>query len=249
MTKKHYFYLTLSIALVIGGFGWTALQLMEPKAIPKIKWSVVQEPQKFAVSQEFRMHDEIKNADWIVIGIPDNREIWTQQISYFIQALQEERTIWVADEADFREPLNGGQPVKRFSWSEAPGDEATDLGQSMRADKLGVTGRHILITSTMDALSFNEGSRGYWLRLNHKKSFHLIWSEIIEKREQEAAMTIPCDTSGKQFAIGRLGCEILNLSRLNYRKIKKSGTGWGFVMSQISERDYLALLRFSTVNK
>lgn len=240
MTKKQYFYLTLSMALVIGGFGWTALQLMEPKAIPKIKWSVVPEVQKFAISQEFRLHDEIKNVNWVVIGIPDTRSIWAQQVMYFASTYQGPFTLWVADEMEFKESLATNVMIKKFSWSETPGDEQTELGKMMQNNQ---SGRHILVTSTMDALSFNEGSRGYWLRLNHKKSLHLIWSDIIEKREQEASLTIPCDTSGKQFAIGRLGCEILNLSRLNYQKIKKSGVGWGFVMSQISERDYLALLR------
>lgn len=249
MTKKHYFFLTLSIALVIGGFGWTALQLLEPKAIPKIKWSVVQEPEKFAVSQEFRLHDEIKNAEWIVIGLPDNRKLWAQQVIYFLQTLKTDYTLWVANEADFKEQPIWPQPPKTFSWSETPGDESTELGQSMIGSQNNLASPHVLVTSTMDALSFNEGSRGYWLRLNHKKSVHLIWSEVLQKREDEATMAIPCDTSGKQFAIGRLGCEILNLSRLNYRKIKKSGEGWGFIMSQISERDFLALLRISQVQK
>jgi hypothetical protein len=148
--------------------------------------------------------------------------------------------IWVTEELTEMKEKLPDYSILTFDMNDHPAANYSELGKAFMND---LTSSHIIVTGLVDALSFNENSRGGWLRAHNKTSIHLIFSDAILSREEEKNALLPCDTSGREFAVGRLGCEILNLSRINYRKIKKT-PDMGFATSQISERDYLTIIKF-----
>lgn len=244
MSKKHYFLFSSLVLVSLVGLVWGAFLLLEPKAIPKIKWSMVKTQDRLREGLLHSLQKPLNEAQFIVLGVPSNEPKWIHLVGLFVsrwQASNGTSTIWVAQELSDLQNSLGETSIKLFDMSEAPGASYSDLGQEF--NQPGVN-KNIVVTGLLDAASFNEESRGGWLREHNKASVHLLFAEAIKNRESESQALLPCDTSGKKFAIGRLGCDILNLSRLNYRKIKKT-LGLGFATSQISERDYLTVIKFA----
>jgi len=248
MSKKHYFLISGFIIISLVGLVWSVLRFMEPRAIPKVKWS--------AVKSEYRIRDAIlhilkqplSQAQFVLIGVPSNEPKWLNLVSLILQKAMIDKKgsqVWVTEELSAMREKLPDIPILTFEMSDPPASHDTDLGKVFHND---LKGSHFIVTGLVDALSFNEESRGGWLRANHKESVHLVFSDAILNREEEKNALIPCDTSGKKFAVGRLGCEILSLSRMSYRKIRKT-LDMGFATSQISERDYLTVIKFGPNQK
>lgn len=71
----------------------------------------------------------------------------------------------------------------------------------------------------------------------------LVFSDFTRRREDEKNFKIPCATveDKDQFGVGALGCQILQQSRLYYRKKMTPGHRVG-LMSQIGRWEYLFLM-------
>jgi len=243
MSKKQYFLISSLAIAVLVGMVWSALFLMEPKAIPKIKWSSITSEDRISNGIAHILKIQIEKAPFIVIGLPSNEPKWIRLVSLQIRKLLEMNPlsqIWVTEELfEIKNELSDIE-INSFIMSDPPGSPYSEIGKIFIK---GSEQTQIIVTGLLDAVSYNQDSRGGWLRGHQKSTIHLLFADAILTREQEGTAHLPCDTSGKKFAVGQLGCDILNISRLNYRKIKKT-EGLGFATSQISERDYLTVIKF-----
>lgn len=243
MKKSTSFYFSAGMILALVGFTWLGLSLVEPKAIPKIKWSVVDELSRAQVAIDFSLTRDLEKSDFLILGVPSTEPEWTDLLRLIISArmkLDPRLEVWLA--LPFVPSLGDlSLPDMIFDLTDTPGGDYTAFGKRLKNHSQG---KVLIVTSLADALSFYPETHGGWLRNNGLKSTHVLMAKAILSREHEATAEITCDTSGKLHAVGRLGCEILNLSRLNYRKMAKAKPGIGFLMSQISERDFLALFNF-----
>jgi hypothetical protein len=242
MSKKQYFVISSLVIIALIGLVWSVLLLMEPKAIPKIKWSSIKTEERIREGLGHILKPQIEQSQFVILGVPSDELKWIRisgLVAQKIQVLKPRLQIWAAEELIEVSNFLEGSAVKTFSMKDSPAASYSDLGKVFLQDQDSTL---LVLTGLLDASSFNEEGRGGWLRANQKKSIHLLFADVIPNREQESEALLPCDTSGKKFAVGRLGCEILNLSRLNYRKIKKT-EGLGFATSQISERDVLTVVK------
>jgi hypothetical protein len=242
MSKKQYFFISSFIILALVGIVWSVVLLMDPKAIPKIKWSSIKTEERIGVGLGHILKPQMEESQFVIIGVPTNEPKWIRILALIarkVKVMKPSVQIWVAEELVEVSNLLEGSSVKIFSTNDPPAVLYSDLGKVFLQDQ---ESPHLLLTGLVDASSFNEDGRGGWLRANQKKSIHLLFADVIQSRDSESQALLPCDTSGRKFAVGRLGCDILSLSRLNYRKIKKT-EGWGFATSQISERDFLTVVK------
>lgn len=245
MSKKQYFWISSFVILTLVGSVWAAFRLLEPKAIPKIKWSVVSGGQRSIDAIQFSLKPKLESTQFILVGVPGNHPKWISLLENFVNnqlAIQPRLEVFALEDIKSSLELSFQSKVQLFDLTDSPDSPFTTLGKIFKSNP-EASKKFLILTSLVDSLSFNPDSRGGWLRGNNRNSIHIQFAEAISNRSEEVKAEYTCDTSGKLFALGRIGCEILNLSRLNYRKMAKK-EGFGFVMSQISERDYLAIFRF-----
>lgn len=247
MKKKSFLISSLVIVFLVL-LSWVAIQVIGPKAVPKIKWSGVKSESRLISSILFSLKPQIERADFILIGVPSNEPQWSYLLySLVLEVVQEvkltrqkDTDIWVASPLE-EKFLQENTLVNVFDFNEIPDSTSSDLGRRL-TESPSPENVTLIVSGVADVLSYYPELRGGYLRKQNKNSLHLLFSEVQLPDTDSKSFLFFCDTSGKLGAMGTFGCEITQSSRVNYKKIKKTKEPIGFLMNQISERDYLILI-------
>jgi hypothetical protein len=262
MSKKHSFLLSLSFIIGCLLLGGGLLFRLDSTSTVKIPWTKVESLDSVAHDLSAALIEDIQKAQYLVVGVPSNHPQWIRLVKAMLEQLQQLHggpfPVWIPQELEALKTLEvtKGEDLY-YDWnlfelkesSESLYSRWSQVHESFYQNR-ELPPLSVVVTALTDAISFNEGSH-FWNLKEQKQTVHLLFAEALQSRQSEANSVLPCDTSGKKFAVGQVGCDILSLSRLNYKKIKNflqkdlENQKIGFATNQISDRDYLTILYFS----
>jgi hypothetical protein len=235
-----YFYWTFLGIIVVAGLVVSIYFGLQPKSVPKIKSSLVADPERMGQAVAQRLWGEIKDAPIVFLGVdpdqPDDLRVWKG----FLDSLP-------ADEKYALIVIDPALPGKNI----IPYNEQIDIQKETERFKQGIHGAlenkvrvAVIVPSIYSSQSIHDSPVN---RLKAELSFLPMSLSIAQptlQREEEASAPYPCATgSGDTVGLGSWGCLIRTKSRSLYHKNWEGGKYLG-LMDQIGANDYLILLRF-----
>jgi hypothetical protein len=215
-----------------------------PQPVGHIKLSSFVNAREASNAMFLKLRPQMLKSEVFFIGLPGNLAVGldlVQQLQSDLPRYLESSFVFFIDqelEKLYPEIFRLlGQPVQI-------GRLATEVGlqelQSLVQGGLKVA----LITQLQTAYSEAPGLAQVW-RDQGGLSFNLLLASLARSKEQESELFPPCRTGFESAnPVANLGCMILQTSRLNYRRKAETKNFFG-LMVQISDRDYLYLLRAS----
>ncbi len=225
--------------MLLAGVASTIYFGLAPKPIPKIKFSLFEEPLKLAQAIELRLQEELKNAPILAFGYqpekPEQLEILRQFVKINSGAgLKYDVIVADADLGDLGAGFEGAEKLHMK-------EQLEDLAKGIQAAQAAQRRVLMVMPSSFSSQLLPANVVG---QLKQKfqlsiTSFSIV--ELLRSRDSEKTVTIPCfvsDTGQDVLGAGALGCAILQQSRATYRKkgepSKKAG-----MMDQRGLTDYL----------
>lgn len=237
---KTILYWITAICVVALGVYFSMNFAIQPRAIPKIKFSQVDTPEVLGKGVFERLRLEIQQADVVLLGVTPNQiedmELWRG----FIDANNQPGSKYDIIVGDPKLPY-----LELF-----PEVVHMDIQEEMPRFVEGVKHarangqRMAVIVPTLYSSKLIRGNPANRLKSNfaiETTSFSAV--KFPSTREHEAAFTPKCEMeSGKDLAgTGSLGCLLLEIARKTYRKTLEPGRYSG-MMEMTGTNDYLVLL-------
>ena len=214
---------------------------VQPRPLPKIKLSLFQTTNVVANSILISLRPELQEHSLVIWGIEPGQADLTRVLLDFVNLNQEPTTAFqgyvVDQELENMIPELRTIPGDRIETLKEP-DRLLAAFQQLEKNHT----RALFIMPAAYAATFLPGSPGQKLREQGFPFVTILMHSFPRRREDEKKLSTPCDVADHDMSgTGGLGCEILSLARLNYRKHFKSNDLIG-LMSQVSQNDFLFLL-------
>ncbi|MCX7674609.1 MAG: hypothetical protein N2Z70_02115 [Bdellovibrionaceae bacterium] len=239
MSKKHpVFVIWLFIVLALIGLISSVTLLIEPKLVYKIKWSDVASAQTVSDSLWHVLRPLTANLDVLVIGLAEPEDF---KGNPWLRALlkgwpYKKNTIWVHNELV---TWAGSEDTAKSQLSTDaitvfPREKGAALALNLMSDEQSLP--TLVLAPIAEAAFFVSDSLGYQLGKG-LKTLHLL---VGRTPGPEDLQRWPCQPAASLQSPLRLGCEVIKLSQVHRKKIDKT-QAWGFLLTQMGERDYLLL--------
>lgn len=237
--KKYISWIMLGI-LGISGLSISIYFSIQPKPIPKIKYSLFSSPEEIGLAITHRLRLELSKETLIFLGIdPSNLEHYSL-VNGFIAAMQKEGMGFESVVVDPK------LPKKDLITHQ----EEIDLRSEMDRFKVGMSAAQsknkkiAVILPTILASTLIDGSPVSMLMKDEKTSAIVFTiAELLISTAEESSTLYPCVANhADALGISKLGCLILTKSRPLYRK-PSPGAKMPALMDQIGLAEYLILFR------
>lgn len=238
LVMKHMYWAIAATVLLVG-VGFSVYFGVQPKSIPKIKYSHFSDPGKAAGALMLRMNLELKSAPLLMLGVMPGRkmdlEVWKAfleqshmpELQYQVVVI-DPKLPFAAEIFPTALKLDIKDEAERFIEG-AKNAKAQGLRMAVIAPTIYVSQR--LQQNPMAQIKKNSDLQAVSISL----------MGFPRSPEQEAQMDIPCVMgSNDRDGVGALGCMAQQKARLNYRKKSKPGFYEG-LMDQVGQQDYLFL--------
>ncbi|GEM_PF-5258945 len=258
-SKKLVISIWISIFLVVIGFiYWGAFK---KQSHVHIRWQTTKSDEELTeVISKIILSGHLKDLSQnnkndqgaaIFVGLVSNEPYWINLGSAFVKQILAHNTFFNYHQADVFLPEVGQSLIDNklidtlysFSLSAHPDQWVTQI-ENLKSESKLAKNNHIILTTFSDALAISEDSRAYAYSERFKKAVNVQvqFATMLEGREQEGSLAIPCDTGGRLGPVGDLGCEIVHYSRMNYFK-KLNTQEKGFALIEIKPDHFLVLVR------
>lgn len=224
--------LLISIVLLVQ-FG------IRPRPVPKIKLSGFESTTHIAQALRYRLHEEIKVSQFIILGVnaetPEHFEIWKNFLLSLDADLKYE-SLLIESELPDHLGLSGVQKLKMI-------DDFDDIVAALRTAMQSHTRVAILVPTVYSSMLVKNN---FAHRLQEDLLMPIMTislNEFARKRDEEANLKPPCIGEGvDETGTGPLGCMILTTSRNNYRTASE-GKAFDGLVNQVGLYDYLVLIK------
>lgn len=239
--KKYAGYFLL-LVIVVAGLGLVIWTGFEPRVIQKIKISQFENPTVAANSLLLRMNQELKSVPVLMWGFPhsQNQDIVPILLEFI-------RLSPGVNQGFDKVVVDSNLDVVVPELAQVSGDRLDTkieidrlAGLLTEAQKAGH--RVLVVLPTVFSATSLVGSPAHILSQNQIPLISFVVSSFPRSRESENLSSIPCNVNVRDTeGTGALGCQMLSVARMGYRKRFDSGAIVGS-LSQISKLDYLFLL-------
>lgn len=239
MSKKHpVFVIWLFIVLALIGLISSVTLLIEPKLVYKIKWSDVTSAQTVSDSLWHVLRPLATELDVLVIGLAEPEDLKSNPwLRHFLHSWPHKKNgIWVHNEIlswagneDIAKSLLSTDVIHFF-----PREKGAALALSLLSEEQPHP--TLVLAPVAEAAFFVSDNLGHQLGQS-LKTLHLL---VARPPSSEDLQRWPCQPAASQQSPLRLGCEVIKLSQVHRKKIDKTQS-WGFLLTQMGERDYLLL--------
>ena len=214
---------------------------VQPRPLPKIKLSLFQTTNVAANSILISLRPELQEHSLFILGIEPGQADLTRVLLDFVNLNQDPSTAFqgyvVDQELEQMIPELKTIPGDRFETLKEKERLVAAFQQLSKSQT-----RALFIMPAAYAATFLSGSPGQQLREQGFSFSTILLHSFPRRREDEKKLSTPCDVASHDMSgTGGLGCEILSIARLNYRKHFKTDDLIG-LMSQVSQNDFLFLL-------
>ncbi len=235
---KYLTWISLGV-LVAVGLAITLYFGLQPKSLPKIKGSVLANPERMGEAVAQRLWQEIKEADLIFLGVEpgktDHLKLWKR----FLEVLP-------SDQKYAQVLIEPGLEDKNI----ISYNEEIDLQKEMDRFKNGLKVSKenkirvaIIVPSIYSSQSIPDNPVHRFKQDLDFSPLSLSVAEPTLSRDEEATAIYPCSSGSQDLAgLASWGCLIQTKSRSLYRKKWEPGKYIG-LMDQIGAKDYLVLIR------
>ncbi|WII72534.1 hypothetical protein QJS83_01450 [Bdellovibrio sp. 22V] len=242
-----YFYWICAVAVIALGIFFATQFSIQPKSIPKIKFSQVSLPEELGKGIYERLRLEIKESPIVLLGVTPNHiediELWRG----FLEANQEQGSKYDVIVVEPMLPY-----VELF-----PSNMRIDIKEDMNRFVEGVKKareqglRVAVIVPNIYSSQLLKKNPANRLKEEYKldvTSFSIMKFPVT--REQEEAFEPKCVVeAGKDFSgQGPIGCMVREIARKTYRKKFEDGKYSG-LMEQTGSKDYLILFNRNAGSK
>lgn len=234
-TKLLYTFFAI---LVLSGVTTSIYFGLKPRPILIIGLSGFDSPKKLAQSIQLRMRQEIHEAPILLLGFQPERPGQIQAVLEFLRTNTEAGYAYDTQviEENFPPEIQALFPTaEKINAKEKIQDLAMALQSAHQQGR-----RVVVILPSMYTSQMLQQSVADQLKKKFQVpilSFSFV--ELIRSRENEKSVAIPCYvTEADPTGAGRLGCAILQQSRLHYRKKLSPGKN-AALMDQRGSRDFL----------
>lgn len=232
-------YWTFLGILVTAGVAGTIYFGLQPKSVPKIKPSLVAQPESLGEAVGQRLWQEIRDADVIFLGVEPGKMEHLKVWKGFLETLP-------SDQRYGQILIDPGLPDKNI----IPFTDEIDLQKDLARFEEGLktaAEKKIRLAFIVPSIYASQSIPDNPIhRLKKTLGFLPLSLSVAEptlKREEETEALYPCVTgSGDTVGLGSWGCLIQAKSRGLYRKKWTPGKYLG-LMDQIGALDYLILVR------
>lgn len=225
--------------LLLSGMGASIYFGLAPKPIPKIKFSLFEEPIKLAQAIELRLQEEIKKSPVLAFGYQPEKPAQLEILRQFLKINSESGLKYdvIVTDAGLGDLGAGFEGAEKIPMKEQLDDLSRGIQTALQSNHRVM----MIMPSSFSSQLIPQNVVGL---LKHKlqipiTSFSIV--ELLRTRESEKSVSIPCfvsDTGQDVLGAGPLGCAILQQSRLTYRKKGEVGKKAG-LMDQRGLTDYL----------
>lgn len=228
--KQKIFYVFFGI-LVLVGLVVSIYFGLNPKPIPKIKFSSIESPEKLAQAVHFRLAQEIAPNKLFAIGYQPEHPEQLKVIKYWKENGLAD--IWFADvNLQLGEEFS---EVEKFDSKTQFEDLAKKLFQLYSTDKKIA----VILPSVYSSQIVNDNFVDLFKRKYYLPIMSLTLVELLRVRDQEKALVLKCYMpDADKTGFGALGCATLQQSRFFYRKKGEPGKKTAY-MDQRGALDYL----------
>jgi hypothetical protein len=238
--RKYISYGILGL-IIVGGLYYTSLLGMQPRAVNKIKLQSFENPAAIASSIILSLQLQMKAAPHLVWGLEISHPEMTETLEQFLAQNQDPSTKYDVVFVDTN--IQGMVPelVKIQGERLNTQEESSRLIQGLKAAQAQNL-RVLVITPVTFAASYLQHSVARKIKEAGLPLATLLLTSLPRSREQESQTRIPCNVNVRDNdGTGKLGCDIVQTARLQYRQKFQAGQLVG-MMNQISEEDSLFLL-------
>ncbi len=230
---------TLLGILVAVGVATTLYFGLQPRSLPKIKASLLANPERMGEAVAQRLWQEIQGADLIFLGVEpgnaDHLKLWKRFLEV-LPANQKYAQVLI-------EPGLEGKNLISYN-------EEIDLQKEMDRFKVGIKKAKenkirvaIIVPSIYSSQSIPDNPVHRFKQDSEFSPLSLSIAVPTISRDEESEVTYPCASGSEDSAgLASWGCLIQTKSRGLYRKKWEPGKYLG-LMDQIGEKDYLVLIR------
>lgn len=236
MKGKNIYTIFLIIFCVVG-LGVTIYFSIQPRSVPKIKFSQVDSAERIGQAVFERLRLEIQGMPLLFFGVAPGHEEDMDLLNGFLAALPDASVkydmILMDPNLSFKEKIVHQQEL----------DLKSNLDQTASAFQtlLDQGKRVLVVVPHIYAVHQLKGNPISLLESQHQLLVHSFYiGKPVWSRDLEAKMEIPCITGEDLLGTGLFGCSILQKSRTIYRKPKVPGKYIG-LMDQTGARDYMIL--------
>lgn len=219
----------IALSLFFGG--------IKPRAVQKIKYSEVDQPEKFGEAVFARLREEVRHSSVIFLGVDPERPEQYRMWQGFINAAKDPGYQYQIITIDPQLPhklliqFSGEIDIQRDSSRFISGiQEATKNGQ-----------RLLFIFPNVYVSQLIKQSPAVVLNKQYQmKIMTLAASAFPRNREEEKSFEPTCVVENDMKGTGTFGCEVFEMARNTYRKIQDLKKYSG-LMSLVGLNDYLVL--------
>jgi hypothetical protein len=238
---KIFWGLLIVILGITAGLWLFILDGVGPQPVRHIKLSSFVSPREATNALFLKLRPKMLEQNLFFIGIPGNLNLsleLMEQLQADLPRYLERNFIFLIDE-----DLEKLYPeVSKFSGQRVQVVRLASALGVVELSKLFESGLSVAVfTQIQTAYSEAPGLAHFWREQG--ASFNLLFAPLARSKDHEAELYPPCRTGfDTGDPIAKLGCTILQTSRLNYRRKVEPKSFLG-LMVQISDRDFLYLLR------
>lgn len=234
-----YVYWVIAAIVLLAGVGFSVYFGIQPKSIPKIKYSHFSDPSKAADALILRMNQELKGASLVMLGVMPGRKMDLEIWKAFLEQNQlpeiQYQVLVIDPELPFAAELFPGALKMDLKTDAARFIEGAKNARSQGL-RMAVIAPSIYVSQRLKENPIAQIKKNSDLQ---PVTFSLMG--FPRAPEQEAAMEIKCVMGANdRDGVGALGCMAQQAARLNYRKKSKPEYYEG-LMDQVGQSDYLFL--------
>jgi hypothetical protein len=238
--RKYISYGILGL-IIVGGLYYASLLGMQPRAVNKIKLQSFENPAAIANSIILSLQPQMKAVPILVWGLEISHPEMTETLEQFLAQNQDPATkydvVFIDTNVEGLVPELAKIQGERLNTQE----ETSRLIQGLKAAQ-AQNFRVMVIAPVTFAAAYLEHSVARKIKDAGLPLATLLLTTLPRSRDQESQTRIPCNVNVRDNdGSGKLGCDIVQTARLNYRKKFQSGQFVG-LMNQMSEEDFLFLL-------
>lgn len=215
---------------------------VQPRAIAKIKISEFTNLEEASNAIQLRLRQELQMNSVLLIGVESGKtELENLAQTLLLRQMSDpifnRQTLFIDQDLEQLMPSLSGLVGERLSVQKDK-DRLLSALRTANEKKLNVA----VVLPAEFAAGMLKDSAAEFLHKNEIKFLSLIFMSLSRNREQEQQTTIPCRVADHDLeGTGSLGCEAIQLARMNYRKKMHAGQ-WVGLLSQVSATDYLFLI-------
>lgn len=238
--RKYLGYAILGL-VVLGGFAYLTVLSLQPRKLPKITLTTFENPAAISNSILRELRSEMQGSPILVWGLETGDPALRETFERFLENNQDPTTkyeIVLVDTA-----LEGLEPELAKIQGERlnANEETARLIQGLQAAQ-AQNRRVLVVMPVVYAAAYLSHSVANKIKAAGLPVMSVLTTNFSRRREQEIETRLPCNTNvNDKDGSGKLGCEIVQTARVNYRKKMESGKLVG-LMNQISTDDFLFLL-------